>query len=311
MDAIGTAVAFAGALLLQGSPPAPQESPPAPQAPPPAQQAPKASPTVTAPTPSQRLAALRKEFDEAQRAFDDKYSAAKTDEEREKLFQSDYPSAEAYAKRFSALATELRGDAVALDAWTWVIQHVQSREVLDPCFAALAADHVASPKLSEVVQAVNPYSPTLGAEEFLRTVVAKSTHWDVKGHATFKLAKVIEGLAGAAETYAAKESGDAETRDGFVAFYGKETLEELAARDPEEMRKEAEDLFEDVLENFKAVKSMQGSLGSQAEAELFELRNLAIGRVAPDIVGQDVDGVAFKLSDYRGKVVVLDFWGFW
>jgi peroxiredoxin len=32
---------------------------------------------------------------------------------------------------------------------------------------------------------------------------------------------------------------------------------------------------------------------------------------APDIEGKDMDGVAFKLSDFRGKVVVLDFWGFW
>jgi hypothetical protein len=39
--------------------------------------------------------------------------------------------------------------------------------------------------------------------------------------------------------------------------------------------------------------------------------NLAIGREAPEIEGNDVDGVAFKLSDYRGKVVVLDFWGHW
>lgn len=36
-----------------------------------------------------------------------------------------------------------------------------------------------------------------------------------------------------------------------------------------------------------------------------------VGAVAPDIAGKDLDGVAFKLSDYRGKVVVLDFWGFW
>ena len=27
--------------------------------------------------------------------------------------------------------------------------------------------------------------------------------------------------------------------------------------------------------------------------------------------GEDLNGVAFKLSDYRGKVVVLDFWGDW
>lgn len=36
-----------------------------------------------------------------------------------------------------------------------------------------------------------------------------------------------------------------------------------------------------------------------------------IGSVAPDIEGVDTDGVRFKLSDYRGKVVVLDFWGDW
>ena len=36
-----------------------------------------------------------------------------------------------------------------------------------------------------------------------------------------------------------------------------------------------------------------------------------IGNQAPEIAGEDIDGVAFKLSDYRGKVVVLDFWGDW
>ena len=32
---------------------------------------------------------------------------------------------------------------------------------------------------------------------------------------------------------------------------------------------------------------------------------------ALEIAGTDQDGVAFKLSDYRGKVVLLDFWGNW
>jgi hypothetical protein len=36
-----------------------------------------------------------------------------------------------------------------------------------------------------------------------------------------------------------------------------------------------------------------------------------IGQVAPEIQGTDADGKEFKLSDYRGKVVVLDFWGGW
>jgi hypothetical protein len=36
-----------------------------------------------------------------------------------------------------------------------------------------------------------------------------------------------------------------------------------------------------------------------------------VGQPAPEIVGEDIDGVPFRLSDYRGHVVVLDFWGHW
>ena len=38
---------------------------------------------------------------------------------------------------------------------------------------------------------------------------------------------------------------------------------------------------------------------------------LSVGNRAPDFEAQDVEGARIKLSDYRGKVVVLDFWGFW
>ena len=36
-----------------------------------------------------------------------------------------------------------------------------------------------------------------------------------------------------------------------------------------------------------------------------------VGKAAPEIEGEDIDGEKFKLSDYRGKVVLLDFWGNW
>ena len=38
---------------------------------------------------------------------------------------------------------------------------------------------------------------------------------------------------------------------------------------------------------------------------------LEVGDMAPEIIGEDIDGKRFKLSDYRGKVVMLDFWGDW
>lgn len=54
--------------------------------------------------------------------------------------------------------------------------------------------------------------------------------------------------------------------------------------------------------------------GTRAAAELAaraDAQSVEIGGVAPDFDAVDGEGVAFKLSDYRGKVVLLDFWGFW
>lgn len=48
-----------------------------------------------------------------------------------------------------------------------------------------------------------------------------------------------------------------------------------------------------------------------AEGRLFRYTKLAIGEVCPDFETVDADGNAFKLSDYKGKVTVIDFWGFW
>ncbi len=43
----------------------------------------------------------------------------------------------------------------------------------------------------------------------------------------------------------------------------------------------------------------------------FTIENLTPGRVAPNIVGTDTEGVEFALEDYRGKVVALIFSGQW
>ncbi len=53
------------------------------------------------------------------------------------------------------------------------------------------------------------------------------------------------------------------------------------------------------------------SASAMAQAKKHSPADLAVGKLAPEISGVDVDGRKFKLSDYRGKVVVLDFWGDW
>jgi cytochrome oxidase Cu insertion factor (SCO1/SenC/PrrC family) len=60
-----------------------------------------------------------------------------------------------------------------------------------------------------------------------------------------------------------------------------------------------------------AVMSTMVFLQTAAVTAVVPAKALSIGKVAPEIEAEDIDGVKFKLSDYRGKVVVLDFWGDW
>ncbi len=41
------------------------------------------------------------------------------------------------------------------------------------------------------------------------------------------------------------------------------------------------------------------------------IANLKVGKMAPALAGKSIDGDPIALSDYKGKVVFLVFWGFW
>ena len=51
---------------------------------------------------------------------------------------------------------------------------------------------------------------------------------------------------------------------------------------------------------------------AEAEADLIRsIRHATVGSVVPDLTGSRMDGVEEALSDYRGRVVLLDFWATW
>lgn len=50
---------------------------------------------------------------------------------------------------------------------------------------------------------------------------------------------------------------------------------------------------------------------ARADKFLFEIDHLQVGMTAPDFEATDEKGQKYKLSDFRGKVTVIDFWGFW
>jgi hypothetical protein len=60
-----------------------------------------------------------------------------------------------------------------------------------------------------------------------------------------------------------------------------------------------------------ADKAADERLLQMIKSDLTEKEAFGIGMVAPEIAGTDLDGIDFKLSDYQGKVVFVDFWGDW
>lgn len=84
------------------------------------------------------------------------------------------------------------------------------------------------------------------------------------------------------------------------------TLYAVADITKETDAKRAAALYREVMAKYPT-----SSYARSAKAAIFEAERLQVGMVAPEMEGLDHDGKPFRLSEYRGKVVVLDFWGFW
>jgi hypothetical protein len=66
-----------------------------------------------------------------------------------------------------------------------------------------------------------------------------------------------------------------------------------------------------ILEKLGKEEVLNELLGKWIEQLLYNTTHLVVGCEAPEIEGVDHDGKKFRLSEYRGKVVLLPFWGFW
>src|SRR5262245_56589770 len=236
-------------------------------------------------TPAEKYRALVKAHEQAQEEFSKAYSAARTDEERQRVSKELGPKStpDHYAGKFLALIRESPKDPATLDAFRWMLSRVPHSPETDQAVETLLRHWIEDGRLERVCQSLYNYSCPSG-DKLLRTAIAKSPHHAVQGHAAFSLAVSLREQA---ERLADHEP---------------------AARAPYE--REAEQLLRQVIDKYADLKHFT-TLGKEAEAELFELRHLAVGKVPPDIEGEELDGKKMKLSDFRGKVVLLNFWGSW
>jgi hypothetical protein len=205
------------------------------------------------------------------------------------------------------IALEALTQVVTLEYWLnahtshpgWGKDSRQARAI-----ALLLRDHLQSDQLGEVCKRVH-FGFRQECETFLRAVLEKNPHREVQGQACLRLAQFLANRMERIELL--QEQPELARR--YENLYGRDYLETLRRQDRSKVLQEAETLYERAAEKYSDVKLPYGEMvGETARTELFEIRYLAVGKQAAEIEGVDQDGRSFKLSDYRGKVVLLYFW---
>ncbi len=203
----------------------------------------------------------------------------------------------AHARMHPEEETSLRGlvNAIGLaprDSQTANTDAGTSAKIHEELFDVMKAKFATSP-------AIRPHLPYLanefseGARALVREVIG--THPD-KGIRAYAAKEMIKAL----ETQSRSLKSIAENKE-IQAFYekqiGKEkvkTILESAPRKISEYQQEM-DLYRIALRT-----DLKG-----------QLPDLEIGAIAPETITETPEGKVVKLSDLKGKVVVLDFWGVW
>lgn len=184
------------------------------------------------------------------------------------------PKIEDYAPQLMELVKADPASEAAWDAYFFIARTARTGEWFGQASEAIMTHFSGSEKIADFLPALGSGTPE--ATEMLEKLIESSPFDLVKGRASFMLASTL-----------------------------------ARGNDPQKEERVIE-LYETIMAKYADLEmGRDRKLGDVVEGQLFALKNLKIGKVAPDIEGQDLDEVAFKLSDYRGKVVVLDFWGDW
>ena len=232
----------------------------------------------------ERVSALIEKLETQNKEYGEARKAAKTPEEKDAAAAKS-PDLAAYARDFKKLALEAGKTDVAAKAWVNVV--MCAGRVGDDAMKTLAgegvktlfSEHMDSEHTLEILDAAPYFLGPLEGERALQGLVDKSKNRTTQSAALLALTDIwIE---------ASDEASLGKAKQGLERL-GKEYG---AEKDPSSRSGET---FEKT---------------SQKKLEM--LQKFGIGASAPEIEGEDISGVKFKLSDYRGKVVLLDFWGNW
>lgn len=262
---------------------------------------------ATGESPRSRYEALVKEYDAAYAAFIEANNKASTPDDSEKAAAS-FPQPESFVPRFLAIVREHPDDPAAIDALVWIASKYMYTPEGEEALRTLAARYSTARRVVDYAGTADRYGEAfLAYEELLRAVLKSNPDRQVQAPVNVALASYLKTVKNRAESTLIQISLRGE---GGLAPATLHNLDLLKRRGLDRLAEESEALFERVIRDYGDVRIASNyppEAGKFAKEQLFELRNLSIGNKALEIEATDVAGKPFKLSDYRGQVVLLDF----
>jgi hypothetical protein len=266
-------------------------------------------------TRSQRYRALIAEFQSARQSYAQALAAAETNDAKRQL-EARRPKADDFARRFLDLSKTNLSDSISFDALFWITVYSPRSPQADEAIELLAKHQLDEIRLGSVLQILGS-SRSPAAEKLLRAALESSPHREIRAQACYNLATTLMKAGAAAGAKASQKPGEKNPKENSA-----DSTEQPIDQSQEEVVR----LFERLAAEYGDIKvAGRKNYADLARVNLARLRpkaagnvvsgslavSLEIGSVAPEIQGTDTEGRKMKLSDYRGKVVVLDFWGDW
>lgn len=264
-----------------------------------------------------RIGAIEKEYLDASLANSREVRAALKDvadptpaqrQEASANAKAKAPDPAEYAARARAIVEEDAKDSAALRAYVFLYSVTAELPARAALRDAIVEHHLARAELGDLARKLATIDRALAEK-----IAEDSPLADVRGKYWHAIAEAIRSDISFAKTLRTRPQGHL---DAMRAEPGGERIDALLALEPDAANARIVAICERLVKDYPTVVIDAGSpreraLGDWAAAQIRRIVDLAIGKVAPEIEGVDIDGVAFKLSDYRGKVVMIDFWGFW
>lgn len=248
-----------------------------------------------------QLDELKTQLNSAISDLRDQFEEAESDEEQQQVIEDRRQLELVLVTKAVALTADNDDDDHDVQMLMWLMGKTKG-EGRDLAFQTLISDHIESDKLYLLAdQLGRSRSPEVEIEHYLRQMIEHSSADRVKGVATLSLAGLIDRITAMSDR----------EKDAMQERLGDEWREYADSWSGERGSEEVVKLLNACVEQYADARVRgRGTVGEKAGTQLAQM-NLRVGGVAPDILGEDLDGVSFSLSEYRGKVVMLDFWGDW